>query len=59
MAGGWIIKLTFSFMDATHKPLHLGKRSLVQWNFIDIPTGFISIVIFFKGPFEYVAVIGI
>jgi hypothetical protein len=40
-------------MATTHEPLHLDKRSFVQWKIFDIPTTFIWIKIFFKGPFEY------
>jgi hypothetical protein len=41
MAGGWYLKLTFCFMVTTHEPLHLDKRSFVQWKIVDIPTSFI------------------
>jgi hypothetical protein len=34
--------------------LYLHNSSLVHWNIVDIPTGFICIVIFFDGAFEYV-----
>jgi len=40
-------------MATTHEPLHLDKRSFVQWKIVDIPTSFILIIIFFNGPFEY------
>jgi hypothetical protein len=53
MAGGWNLKLTFWFMETTHTPLHLEKLSLVQWKIMDRPTCFISIIVFFNGPFEY------
>jgi hypothetical protein len=38
-------------MEATHQPLRLDKRSLVQLEIIDIST--ILIIISFNGAFEY------
>jgi hypothetical protein len=52
MAGGWYLKLTLRFV-ATHDPLHLDKRSFLQWKIMDINTSFIWIIIFFNGTFEY------
>jgi hypothetical protein len=40
-------------METTHDLLHLDKRSLVQWNIVDVPTSFIWIISFFDGAFEY------
>jgi hypothetical protein len=37
MAGGLNVKL-FCFMEITHEPLHLDKRSLMQLKIMDIPT---------------------
>jgi hypothetical protein len=28
--GGWKLKFVFCFMETTHEPLHLDKRSLAQ-----------------------------
>jgi hypothetical protein len=53
MADGLNLKLTFCFKLTTHEPLHIGKRSFVQWKIMDIPTSFISIITFFNGPFAY------
>jgi hypothetical protein len=53
MEGGWNSKLTFCFMETTHEPLHLDKRSLVQWKIMDIPTDFVWIIIFLDISFEY------
>jgi hypothetical protein len=50
-------RLTFKthilFMTTTHEIFHLEKRSLVQWNTMDIPTSYIWIIIFFDRAFEY------
>jgi hypothetical protein len=40
-------------MEATHELLHLNKQSLLHWKFMDIPTRFISIIIFCYRAFEY------
>jgi hypothetical protein len=40
-------------MATTHEPLHLGKRSFVQWKIVKIPKSFIWIIILFDGAFEY------
>jgi hypothetical protein len=40
MMGGLNVKFTFYFMEKTHKPLHLDKRSLVQWKITDMATSF-------------------
>jgi hypothetical protein len=53
MAGGWLSKLTFYFMERTHEQSHLDKWNVVYWNIMDIPTRFIWIVIFFDWANEY------
>jgi hypothetical protein len=53
MAGGWYLKLPFTFILATNEPLHLDERSFVQWKIVDITTSFIWITVFSNGPFEY------
>jgi hypothetical protein len=49
----WQLKLTFYFMESTHELLYLVKWSFVHWKIMDIPTGFIWIIIFFDGALEY------
>jgi hypothetical protein len=39
-------------MKITNELLHLYKQSLVQWKFMDIPTSFIWIIVFFDGGSE-------
>jgi hypothetical protein len=41
MVGSLKLKFTFYFMERTHEPLHLVKRSFVHWKIMDIPTSFI------------------
>jgi hypothetical protein len=53
MAGGRNLKFIFRFMETPRKPLHLDKRSLVQWKITNMPVYFIWIIILFNGPFEY------
>jgi hypothetical protein len=53
MAGGWLLKLKFCFIAATHEPLHLDKRGFIQWKIVDILTSFIWIIISFNRPFGY------
>jgi hypothetical protein len=40
-------------METTHEPLHVDKRSYVQWKIMNITTSFIWIIISFDGAFEY------
>jgi hypothetical protein len=40
-------------MKTTHEPLHLDKRSLVQWKIMYIPTILVLIIIFLDWPFAY------
>jgi hypothetical protein len=53
MAGGWKFKYTFYFMKGIHETLHLDKLSFLHWKFMDIPTSFIWIIIFFDGALGY------
>jgi hypothetical protein len=43
---GWILKFTFCFMEITHELLHLKKQNLVLKKITDIPTTFISVVLY-------------
>jgi hypothetical protein len=52
MAAGWLLKLTFNFMEKIHEQLHLDKWSSLHWKIMDIPTRSIWIVIFFDGACE-------
>jgi hypothetical protein len=38
MTGSWKFKFTFYFMERTHEPLHLVKRSFLHWRITDILT---------------------
>jgi hypothetical protein len=40
-------------MVTKHEPLHLYKRSTVQWKIVNILTSFIWIITFFDGPVKY------
>jgi hypothetical protein len=53
MAGRWVLKFTFYFMERTHETLHLVKWSFVHWKIMNMPTSFIWIIIFFDWAFEY------
>jgi hypothetical protein len=52
LAGSWMLKFAFCFMERTNEPLHLDKWTLVHWKIMDMPTSFIWIIIFFDGAFE-------
>jgi hypothetical protein len=47
------LKLKCCNVEETHKALHLGKWSPVQWKITDVTTDFTLIIIFFDGAFEY------
>jgi hypothetical protein len=47
MAGSLNLKFQFWCMEITHGPLHLDKRSSVQWKIMDIATSYIWVSIFF------------
>jgi hypothetical protein len=53
MVGSWKLKFTLYFMERSHEPLHLEKRSFVLWRIMDMPTSLIWIIVFFDRPFEY------
>jgi hypothetical protein len=54
MAGGWVFKYVFYFMERTHKLLHLYEFLYIEWSWTwGLPTIFIWIIIVFAGDFEY------
>jgi hypothetical protein len=52
IAGDWMLKFLFCFMEKTHETLHLDKWSLEQWKTMHMSASFIWISTLFDVAFD-------